>query len=95
MTYKIIDGEKTLFLEDSHTTVLQGVKDRKSFREIAKELGCSVGTVQLRMRDLEILHMVMIPKEVKARARTLTPRGEHYLKTYLAMEEQWKQFRMK
>ena len=87
MTYKIVDGEKTLFLEDSHTTVLQGVKDRKSFREMAQELNCSVGTVQIRIRDLEMLKMVTTPKEVRARARTLTLRGEFYLKSYLEMEE--------
>jgi len=68
-------------MTEIHLVVLLGIRDRKSFRELARETGKSLGTIQIRMRDLERNGYVNKQTEVKARARSLTKKGKMFLKS--------------
>lgn len=50
----IFKPRKIIFLEIEHQAILSGVRKGKSYRQMAKDLGKSLGTIQMFVEELII-----------------------------------------
>jgi transposase len=67
-------------ITDEHLVVLLGLLNRRSYREIADEIGKSAGYVQIRVTDLERMGHILPNDTKKARSRTISSKGHALLK---------------
>jgi DNA-binding Lrp family transcriptional regulator len=66
-------------VDDKWLAVLLGISRHQSYREMADDIGRSLGAVQNIINELERAGMVVKPEEKKARSAELTPLGKSVL----------------
>lgn len=67
-------------ITDEHLVVLLGLLNRRSYREIAQEIGKSAGYIQIRVSDLERMGYILPNLTKKARSRVISSNGHALLK---------------
>ena len=67
-------------LNDEYLMILVAINKHKSYREIAKDIGRSLRTVQVRITELITEGYIESSDEQLARSRELTPLGKQTLR---------------